>query len=161
MMRWRVAAVAPIIFTLVFFPSPWNAVAVGIMLYLVYRHWDSAQWLGVYVAATMILFYFVAEYASYRLGYWPYTGERLFYTSATLAGTLAWLFYHTAIAVFAMSVYLAYFKLVLEAVGVEKPPGEELLRLSEAASAERPPAEAEKKEEAKEQVIGVPKELEL
>jgi signal transduction histidine kinase len=113
----RMAAFAAVGYSVALFPSPWHAVAAGVMLYLIYRRWEDAGFLGLLSGLLMVTAYMFYTFAEQKLG-WIY-GVRLFYTDTATSMILGYGLFYTGIAVTAISVFLIFMKAAEEAVKAE------------------------------------------
>jgi hypothetical protein len=113
----RMAAFVAVGYSVALFPSPWHAVASGVMLYLIYRRWEDAGFLGLLGGLSMVTAYLFYTLAEQKLG-WLY-GVRLFYTDPATSLILGYGLFYTGVAVTAISTFLIFMKVTEEAVKTE------------------------------------------
>jgi signal transduction histidine kinase len=138
----RMAAFVAVGYSVALFPSPWHAIATGVMLYLIYKRWEDAGFLGLLSGFSMVAVYTFYTVAEQKLG-WIY-GERLFYTDPITSIILGYGLFYTGIAIAAISVFLIFMKVAEEATEAETSTERMLKKLAPK------PREDEKKEEATE-----------
>jgi signal transduction histidine kinase len=147
----RMAAFVAVGYSVALFPSPWHALACGIMLYLIYKRWEDAGFLGLLGGFSMISAYAFYEYAGYRLGW--FFGERLFYIDYATAVILGYGLFYTGVAVTAISTFLIFMKVAEETVKAREAEEQMLKRLApkpQKEMAEEGRVAAEEEEEKKE-----------
>jgi len=171
----RMAAFVAVGYSVALFPSPWHALAAGAMLYLIYRRWEDAGFLGLLGGLSMVTAYAFYTFAEQKLG-WLY-GVRLFHTDPATSLILGYGLFYTGVAVAAISAFLIFMKAAEEAVRAEKAEEQALKRLAprpregeEQEAAERKEAAAKAEEEekaapeekpAKKPKVGLPRSVEL
>jgi signal transduction histidine kinase len=140
----RMAGFVAVGYSAALFPSPWHALACGIMLYLIYKRWEDAGFLGLLGGLSMVTAYMFYTFAEQKLG-WLY-GVRLFYTDPATSLILGYGLFYTGVAVSTISTFLIFMKVAEEAVEAETAAEQMLKRLTPK------PQDKEKKEEKKEEV---------
>ncbi len=170
----RMAAFVAVGYSVALFPSPWHALATGIMLYLIYRRWEDAGFLGLLSGLSMVTAYMFYTFAEQKLG-WLY-GVRLFYTDPATSLLLGYGLFYTGVAVTAISTFLVFMKVAEEAVKAEaaeeqmlkklapKPREEVVVEKKEAAAKaeeEKKAVVKEKPAEEKKAKIGLPRSVEI
>jgi len=145
----RMAAFVAVGYSVALFPSPWHALACGIMLYLICKRWEDAGFLGLLGGFSMISTYMFYTFAEQKLG-WLY-GVRLFHTDPATSLILGYGLFYTGVAVTAISTFLIFMKVMEEttkgyvvAIGGEEETPKKKLPL-ETIRTEKP--ETEKKRE--------------
>jgi signal transduction histidine kinase len=111
----RMVSFVAVGYSVALFPSPWYALAAGIMLYLIYKRWDDAGFLGLLSGLSMVSAYAFYTFAEQKLG-WFY-GIRLFYTDAVTSLIIHGVLFATGTAVVAISTFLIFMKIVEETSG--------------------------------------------
>jgi signal transduction histidine kinase len=113
----RMAAFVAVGYSVALYPSPWHALASGVMLYLIYRRWEDAGFLGLLSGLSMFTAYTFYMFAEQKLG-WVW-GVRLFYTDAVTSFLIHGILFNTGVAVTAISVFLIFMKIAEEAAEAE------------------------------------------
>jgi len=139
----RMAAFVAVGYSVALFPSPWHAVASGVMLYLIYRRWGDAGFLGLLGGSSMVTAYAFYTLAEQKLG-WLY-GVRLFHTDPATSLILGYGLFYTGVAVTSISVFLIFMKVAEEAAQAEAAEEQMLKRMA--------PKKEEKKEEAEKKAV--------
>jgi len=139
----RMAAFVAVGYSVALFPSPWHALAAGVMLYLIYRRWEDAGFLGLLGGLSMVAAYMFYIFAEQKLG-WFY-GVRLFYTDPATSLILGYGLFYTGVAITAISSFLIFMKVTEEAVKAEAAAEQMLKKL-----APKPQKEEEEKKETAE-----------
>jgi signal transduction histidine kinase len=134
----KMAAFVAVGYSVALYPSPWHALASGVMLYLIYRRWEDAGFLGLLSGLSMVTAYTFYTFAEQKLG-WLY-GARLFYTDPATSLILGYGLFYTGVAVASISVFLIFMKVAEDAVKAEAAEEHMLKRLAPK------PREEEKKE---------------
>jgi signal transduction histidine kinase len=142
----KMAAFVAVGYSVALFPSPWHALAAGVMLYLIYRRWDDAGFLGLLGGLSMVTAYVFYAFAEQKLG-WLY-GLRLFYTDPTTSLILGYGLFYTGVAVSAISAFLIFMKVAEETAKAEMVEEQALKRLAPKPRKEEEKETAEKKEAA-------------
>jgi hypothetical protein len=149
----RMAAFVAVGYSVALFPSPWHALAAGAMLYLIYKRWEDAGFLGLLSGLSMVTAYMFYTFAEQKLG-WLY-GMRLFHTDPATSLILGYGLFYTGVAVTAISVFLIFMKVAEEAVKAEAAeermlkklaPRTQMPQTSPDTSSAQKPREEEKKE---------------
>ena len=140
----RMAAFVAVGYSVALFPSPWHAVASGVMLYLIYRRWGDAGFLGLLGGSSMVTAYAFYTLAEQKLG-WLY-GVRLFHTDPATSLILGYGLFYTGVAVTAISVFLIFMKVAEEAAQAEAAEERVLKRMA-------PKRKEDKKEEAEKKAV--------
>lgn len=139
----RMAAFVAVGYSVALFPSPWHALAAGVMLYLVYKRWEDAGFLGLLGGLSMVTAYGFYTLAEQKLG-WLY-GVRLFYTDPATSLILGYGLFYTGVAVASISIFLIFMKVAEDAAEAEAAEEQMLKKLAPK------PREEEKKEAAAEE----------
>lgn len=134
----RMAAFVAVGYSVALFPSPWHALAAGAMLYLVYKRWEDAGFLGLLGGLSMVTAYGFYTLAEQKLG-WLY-GVRLFYTDPATSLILGYGLFYTGVAVASISIFLIFMKVAEDAAEAEAAEEQMLKKLA--------PKPREKKEAA-------------
>jgi len=113
----RMAAFVAVGYSVALYPSPWHALASGVMLYLIYRRWEDAGFLGLLSGLSMFTAYTFYTFAEQKLG-WVW-GVRLFYTDAVTSFLIHGILFNTGVAITAISVFLIFMKIAEEAAEAE------------------------------------------
>ncbi len=142
----RMAAFVAVGYSVALFPSPWHALAAGVMLYLIYRRWEDAGFLGLLSGLSMVAAYMFYTFAEQKLG-WLY-GVRLFYTDPATSLILGYGLFYTGVAVTAISSFLIFMKVAEEAVKAEAAAEQMLKKLAPKPQKEEEKKEATEKKEA-------------
>jgi signal transduction histidine kinase len=144
----KMAAFVAVGYSAALFPSPWHVVAAGVMLYLIYKRWEDAGFLGLLGGLSMVTAYMFYTFAEQKLG-WFY-GARLFYTDPVTSLILGYGLFYTGAAMIVISAFLIFMKVAEEVsrgytvvIGGEEETPKKLKRLGAVG--------AEKKEEKKEE----------
>jgi len=146
----RMAAFVAVGYSVALYPSPWHALASGVMLYLIYRRWGDAGFLGLLGGLSMFTAYTFYMFAEQKLG-WVW-GVRLFYTDAVTSFLIHGILFNTGVAITAISVFLIFMKIAEEAAEAEAAERQMLRKMApklheeEKETAEKK-AEEDKKEE--------------
>jgi hypothetical protein len=140
----RLTAFVAVGYSVALFPSPWHAVAAGIMLYLVYKRWDDAGFLGLLSGLSMVTAYAFYTFVEQKLG-WLY-GIRIFHMDSITSLLLGYGLFYTGIAVTAASIFLIFMKTVEEAVKTEAAVEQMLRKMAPKPREEDKKETAEKKE---------------
>jgi signal transduction histidine kinase len=140
----RMAAFVAVGYSVALFPSPWHALAAGMMLYLIYRRWDDAGFLGLLGGLSMVTAYMFYTFAEQKLG-WLY-GERLFYTDPATSLILGYGLFYTGIAITAISVFLIFMRVAEDAIATKVAEEQMLKRLAPKAEKVAEEEEAAPKE---------------
>jgi signal transduction histidine kinase len=135
----KMAAFVTVGYSVALFPSPWHALAAGIMLYLVYKRWDDAGFLGLLGGFSMITAYAFYTFAEQKLG-WLY-GIRLFHTDPITSLVLGYGLFYTGVAISAISAFLIFMRVAEDAIRARVAEEQMLKRLA-------PRREENQKEEA-------------
>jgi signal transduction histidine kinase len=149
----RMAAFVAVGYSVALYPSPWHALASGAMLYLIYRRWEDAGFLGLLSGLSMVSAYTFYMFAEQKLG-WVW-GIRLFYTDAVTAFLIHGILFNTGVAVTAISVFLIFMKIAEETAEAEAVERQMLRKMApklheekkETAEKKEATAEEDKKEE--------------
>jgi signal transduction histidine kinase len=162
----RMVAFVAVGYSVALFPSPWHALAAGVMLYMIYKRWDDAGFLGLLSGLSMITAYMFYTLAEQKLG-WLY-GVRLFYTDPATSLILGYGLFYTGVATTAISTFLIFLRVAEDAVKAETAEEQMLKRLAPKPQKETTEvreaaaAEEEKKPVADKKVrIGLPKSVEI
>ena len=139
----RMTAFVAVGYSVALFPSPWHALAAGAMLYLVYKRWEDAGFLGLLGGLSMVTAYAFYTLAEQKLG-WLY-GVRLFHTDPATSLILGYGLFYTGVAVASISIFLIFMKVAEDAAEAEAAEERMLKKLAPK------PREEEKKEEAAEE----------
>jgi len=139
----KMAAFVAVGYSVALFPSPWHAVASGVMLYLIYRRWGDAGFLGLLGGSSMVTAYMFYTLAEQKLG-WLH-GVRLFYTDPATSLILGYGIFYTGVAVTSISVFLIFMKVAEEVAQAEAAEEQMLKRMA--------PKKEEKKEEAEKKAV--------
>jgi asparagine N-glycosylation enzyme membrane subunit Stt3 len=145
----RMAAFVAVGYSVALFPSPWHAAAAGVMLYLLYKRWEDAGFLGLLSGLSMVTAYMFYTFAEQKLG-WLY-GARLFYMDPATSLILGYGIFYTGVAVTSISIFLIFMKVAEEATEVETATERALKRLAPKPREEEKKEEPEKKEAAAEE----------
>ena len=154
----KMASFVAVGYSAALFPSPWYALAVGIMLYLIYKRWDDAGFLGLLSGLSMIAAYMFFVFAEQKLG-WLY-GVRLFYTDPITSLIIYGVLFAVSTAMVAISTFLIFMKIVEETSGgytvviggEEEMPREKTKQVETARAAQKEkPTHAETKREQEEE----------
>jgi signal transduction histidine kinase len=124
----RMVAFVAVGYSVALFPSPWHALAAGAMLYLIYKRWDDAGFLGLLSGLSMITAYMFYTFAEQKLG-WLY-GVRLFYTDPATSLILGYGLFYTGVATTAISMFLIFLRVAEDAVKAEAAEEQMLRRLA-------------------------------
>ena len=143
----RMAAFVAVGYSVALYPSPWHALASGVMLYLIYRRWEDAGFLGLLSGLSMVTAYTFYMFAEQKLG-WVW-GVRLFYTDATTSFLIHGILFNTGVAITAISVFLIFVKIAEEAAEAEAAERRMLRKMAPKLHEEKAEkkAEEDKKEE--------------
>ena len=155
----RMAAFVAVGYSVALFPSPWHALAAGAMLYLVYKRWEDAGFLGLLGGLSMVTAYGFYTLAEQKLG-WLY-GVRLFYIDPATSLILSYGLFYTGVAVASISIFLIFMKVAEDAAEAEAAEERMLKKLAPKPREKKeaaPKEEAEKKETAKEEAAEEKKE---
>jgi signal transduction histidine kinase len=167
----RMAAFVAVGYSVALFPSPWHAVASGVMLYLIHRRWEDAGFLGLLSGLSMAAAYMFYTLAEQKLG-WLY-GVRLFSTDPATSLILSYGLFYTGVAVTSISVFLIFMRVAEEAVKAEtaeeqmlrrlapKPREDEKKEKKEATAKEEKAVAEEKPAEEEKAKIGLPRSVEI
>jgi signal transduction histidine kinase len=159
----KMTAFVAVGYSVALFPSPWHALAAGVILYLIYKRWDDAGFLGLLGGLSMVAAYAFYAFAEQKLG-WLY-GVRLFYTDPATSLVLGYGLFYTGVAVTAISAFLIFIKVAEETAKAEVVMEQALKRLApkpreeeEKETAEKKEAAAKTEEEEKAVLVGKPAE---
>jgi asparagine N-glycosylation enzyme membrane subunit Stt3 len=152
----RMAAFVAVGYSVALFPSPWHALASGVMLYLIYKRWEDAGFLGMLGGLSMITAYTFYTFAEQKLG-WLY-GMRLFYTDPATSLILGYGLFYTGVAATSISVFLIFMRVAEEAAKAEAAEEQMLKRLAPKSREDEKKETAEKKEVATEEEKAVAEE---
>jgi signal transduction histidine kinase len=148
----RMAAFVAVGYSVALYPSPWHALASGVMLYLIYRRWEDAGFLGLLSGLSMFTAYTFYMFAEQKLG-WVW-GVRLFYTDAFTSFLIHGILFNTGVAITAISVFLIFVKIAEETAEAEAAERQMLRKMApklheekETAEKKEATAEEDKKEE--------------
>jgi signal transduction histidine kinase len=151
----RMAAFVAVGYSVALFPSPWHALAAGAMLYLIYKRWEDAGFLGLLGGLSMVVAYMFYTFAEQKLG-WLY-GVRLFYTDPATSLILGYGLFYTGVAVATISTFLIFMRVAEEttkgyavAIGGEEEMPKKKPKQLETVREKEP--ETEKKREAEEKL---------
>jgi signal transduction histidine kinase len=153
----KMAAFVAVGYSVALFPSPWHALAAGVMLYLIYKKWEDAGFLGLLSGLSMITAYTFYIFAEQKLG-WVW-GIRLFYTDPITAFVIFGILFNTGTAIVAISTFLILMKVAEESMKAEAAADRMLERLAPKPRKEEKKEETEKKEE-EEKTVAVEKSAE-
>jgi signal transduction histidine kinase len=143
----RMAAFVAVGYSVALYPSPWHALASGVMLYLVYRRWEDAGFLGLLSGLSMVTAYTFYTFAEQKLG-WVW-GVRLFYTDAVTAFLIHGILFNTGVAITAISVFLIFMKIAEEAAEAEAAERQMLRKMAPKLHEEKKETAEKKAEEDK------------
>ena len=166
----RMAAFVAVGYSVALYPSPWHALASGVMLYLIYRRWEDAGFLGLLSGLSMFTAYTFYTFAEQKLG-WVW-GVRLFYTDADTSFLIHGVLFNTGVAITAISVFLIFMKIAEEAAEAEAAERQMLRKMAPKPHEEKAEkkAEEDKKEKAvteekpaevKKVKVGLPRSVEI
>jgi len=141
----KMVAFVAVGYSVALFPSPWHALAAGAMLYLIYKRWGDAGFLGLLSGLSMATAYMFYTFAEQKLG-WLY-GVRLFYIDPATSLILGYGLFYTGVAVTAISVFLIFMKVAEEAVEAEAAEEKMLKKMSPKPREEKEAAAEEEKKE--------------
>jgi len=144
----RMAAFVAVGYSVALFPSPWHALAAGAMLYLVYKRWEDAGFLGLLGGLSMVTAYGFYTLAEQKLG-WLY-GVRLFYIDPATSLILSYGLFYTGVAVASISIFLIFMKVAEDAAEAEAAEEQMLKKLAPKPREKKEAAAEEKKAEKKE-----------
>ena len=147
----RMAAFVAVGYSVALFPSPWHVLAAGAMLYLVYKRWEDAGFLGLLGGLSMVTAYGFYTLAEQKLG-WLY-GVRLFYTDPATSLILGYGLFYTGVAVASISIFLIFMKVAEDAAEAEAAE-ERMLKKLAPKPREKKEAAAEEKEAEKKETAG-------
>lgn len=148
----RMAAFVAVGYSVALFPSPWHALAAGAMLYLVYKRWEDAGFLGLLGGLSMVTAYGFYTLAEQKLG-WLY-GVRLFYTDPATSLILSYGLFYTGVAVASISIFLIFMKVAEDAAEAEAAEERMLKKLAPKPQEKKEVAPKEKEAEKKETPAG-------
>ena len=153
----RMAAFVAVGYSVALYPSPWHALASGVMLYLIYRRWEDAGFLGLLSGLSMFTAYTFYTFAEQKLG-WVW-GVRLFYTDAVTSFLIHGILFNTGVAITAISVFLIFMKIAEEAAEAEAAERRMLRKMAPKLHEEKKEKKAEEdKKEEKAVVVEKPAE---
>jgi len=170
----KMAAFVAVGYSVALYPSPWHALASGIMLYLIYKRWEDAGFLGLLSGLSMFTAYTFYMFAEQKLG-WVW-GVRLFYTDAVTSFLIHGILFNTGVAITAISVFLIFMKIAEEAAEAEAAERQMLRKMAPKLHEEKKEkaekkAEEDKKEEktvveekpaeVKKVKVGLPRSVEI
>jgi asparagine N-glycosylation enzyme membrane subunit Stt3 len=144
----RMAAFVAVGYSVALFPSPWHAVAAGVMLYLIHKMWEDAGFLGLLSGISMVTAYMFYTLAEQKLG-WLY-GVRLFYMDPATSLILGYGMFYTGVAIAAISMFLIFMKVAEEAAKAETS-AERMMKRMAPKEKKEVVAKGEKKEAAAEE----------
>jgi len=147
----KMAAFVAVGYSVALFPSPWHVLAAGAMLYLVYKRWEDAGFLGLLGGLSMVTAYGFYTLAEQKLG-WLY-GVRLFYTDPATSLILGYGLFYTGVAVASISIFLIFMKVAEDAAEAEAAE-ERMLKKLAPKPREKKEAAAEEKEAEKKETAG-------
>jgi len=153
----RMAAFVAVGYSAALFPSPWHVLAAGAMLYLIYKRWEDAGFLGLLGGLSMVVAYAFYTFAEQKLG-WFY-GVRLFHTDPITSLILGYGLFYTGIAIAAISMFLIFMR-VAEDAAMAKVAEEQMLKRLTPKLLEEAKKTAEEKEIAPKEGEGAAKEEE-
>lgn len=153
----RMAAFVAVGYSVALFPSPWHVLAAGAMLYLIYKRWEDAGFLGLLGGLSMVVAYAFYTFAEQKLG-WFY-GVRLFHTDPITSLILGYGLFYTGIAIAAISMFLIFMR-VAEDAATAKVAEEQMLKRLTPKLLEEAKKTAEEKEIAPKEGEGAAKEEE-
>ena len=153
----RMVAFVAVGYSAALFPSPWHVLAAGAMLYLIYKRWEDAGFLGLLGGLSMVVAYAFYTFAEQKLG-WFY-GVRLFHTDPITSLILGYGLFYTGIAIAAISMFLIFMR-VAEDAATAKVAEEQMLKRLTPKLLEEAKKTAEEKEIAPKEGEGAAKEEE-
>jgi asparagine N-glycosylation enzyme membrane subunit Stt3 len=153
----RMAAFVTVGYSVALFPSPWYALAAGVMLYLIYKRWEDAGFLGLLSGLSMVVAYAFYTFAEQKLG-WLY-GVRLFHTDPITSLILGYGLFYTGVAITAISMFLIFMR-VAEDAAMAKVAEEQMLKRLTPKLLEEAKKTAEEKEIVPKEGEGAAKEEE-
>jgi len=147
----RMAAFVAVGYSVALYPSPWHALASGVMLYLIYRRWEDAGFLGLLSGLSMFTAYTFYTFAEQKLG-WVW-GVRLFYTDAVTSFLIHGILFNTGVAITAISVFLIFMKIAEEAAEAEAAERRMLRKMAPKLHEEKKEKKAEEDKEEEKAVV--------
>jgi len=152
----KMAAFVAVGYSVALYPSPWHALASGVMLYLIYRRWEDAGFLGLLSGLSMFTAYTFYMFAEQKLG-WVW-GVRLFYTDAITSFLIHGILFNTGVAITAISVFLILMKIAEEAAEAEAAERQMLRKMAPKLHEEKKETAEKKAEEDKKEEKAVVEE---
>jgi signal transduction histidine kinase len=152
----RMAAFVAVGYSVALFPSPWHALATGALLYLIYRRWEDAGFLGLLGGLSMVAAYMFYTFAEQKLG-WLY-GVRLFYTDPATSLILAYGLFYTGVAVAVISTFLIFMKVAEDIAKAEAAEEQAMKKLAPKREEEKKEMAAKAEEEEKAVLVEKPAE---